>query len=546
MIVYHQIQESADGGECLSTKNQPAWPVEWKHSDVLLINPPWVSKDENIWNGIKAAMPPLSLLSLAAVLEEAGVSVQILDVHIEKLSVAQVSERIRQASPKWVGMTVMTATSVAAHKIAKITKDVCPEAKVIMGGVHAEALPVESLSNSAVDYVVRGDGEYLLLEIAQGKDPKGMYGVSWRKDNSVVNNPPTEVNMNLDKIPTPAYHLVPMHMYYPTIGAYKKLPAINMLMTRGCPGKCTFCNSANTTLRSKSADKVVAEIEYLRDTFGIREIQFYDDTFTVNRKNVLRFCSLMIERKVNVSWVAFIRADCFNEELAAAMKKAGCHQVLIGVESGDEQILKNIRKTIERERVKQCIAIARKYKIESRCAFIFGSQGETIESMQRTLDYSIELDPDLALYNIATPYPGTQLFQWAKDNNYLATEEWSDFELSTFIMKLPTVTEAQVFDFYAYAHKTFYMRPSALWRRLKKFRHLAHIRDALHAFFYIVLRHKLGRRGEVRADWVGHSKSDFFDLKLAESSSIPKLTYELRQPKTIDTGAWGSQAYSKR
>src|SRR6478672_10349595 len=156
---------------------------KWGRSDVLLINPPWVSKDENIWNGIKAAMPPLSLLSLAAYLEQQGISVQILDVHIEKLTAQQVSDRIRSAEPKWVGMTVMTATSVAAHKIARLVKEVVPSAKVVMGGVHAEALPLESLSNSAVDYVVRGDGEETFFQMIKGQDPTTMNGVSWRNGN---------------------------------------------------------------------------------------------------------------------------------------------------------------------------------------------------------------------------------------------------------------------------------------------------------------------------------------------------------------------------
>lgn len=515
----------------------------WHQSDILLINPPWVSKDENIWNGIKAAMPPLSLLSIAAFLEQEGLSVQILDVHIEKLSAAQVTERIRAANPKWVGMTVMTATSIPAHKIARLAKEACPSAQVVFGGVHAEALPVEALSNSAVDYVVRGDGENTFLKMVTGEDPRRLNGVSWRDGDAVVNNPPVEVQMDLDRYPMPAYHLVPMQMYYPTIGAYERLPAINMLMTRGCPGKCTFCNSANTTLRSRSADCVVKEIEHLRDTYGIREIQFYDDTFTVNRKNVLRFCELMIERKVGVSWVAFIRADCFNEELGAAMGKAGCHQVLIGIESGDDEILRNIRKPIHRERIAQSIQIARKNGIESRCAFIFGNMGDTLETMERTLRYSIQLNPDLALYNISTPYPGTQLFQWAKEHGYLVTEEWSEYELSTFLLRLPTVSEEEVFRFYAYAHKEFYMRPSAIWRRLRKLRRWQHIRDIIHAFFYIVLRHKLGRRGEVRQDWVGYVKTDFFDLTLRERGEGAKLTYELRQPKTVDAGAWGSAAH---
>ncbi|MEP6787270.1 MAG: radical SAM protein [Acidobacteriota bacterium] len=518
---------------------------DWTKSRVLLINPPWISKEDNIWNGIKAAMPPLSLLSIAAYLEQQGVTVQILDVHVEKLSVQQVREVVRRVDPEWVGMTVMTATSVASHQISRIVKDVCPDAKVVFGGVHAEALPLETLSNSAVDYVVRGDGEFTFHSMITGDDPTALSGVSWRNGSNVVNNPPVEVNMDLDQYPRPAYHLVPMHKYYPTIGAYKKLPAINMLMTRGCPGKCTFCNSANTALRNRSADRVVDEIEHLRDTYGIREIQFYDDTFTVNRQNVLRFCELMKERKVGVSWSAFIRADCFNEELAKAMKDAGCHQVLIGVESGDEQILRNIRKPIQDKRTKQSIELARKAGIETRCAFIFGSMGDTLESMERTLDYSIELDSELAIFNVSTPYPGTQLFEWAKDNGYLVTEEWSEFELSTFLLNLPTVSNEKVMEFYAYAHKKFYSRPITMWRRAKKMRHLAQIRDAINAFFYIVLRHKVGRRGEVRSDWLGYKKADFFDLSLSEADKIPRLTYELRQPNTVDAKAWGSDAFKK-
>ena len=167
------------------------WPVGWKQCRVLLINPPWLSKDENIWSGVKSAMPPLALLSIGGFLERAGISVQIMDVHVEKLSEQQVRARIRDAAPEWVGITVMTATSIPAHKIARLVKEECPNAKVVMGGVHAEALPLETLSNSAVDFVVRGDGEGTLLEMVNGRDPTTMDGISWRNGDQVVSNPPS-------------------------------------------------------------------------------------------------------------------------------------------------------------------------------------------------------------------------------------------------------------------------------------------------------------------------------------------------------------------
>lgn len=278
---------------------------------MLLINPPWLSKDENIWNGVKSAMPPLGLLSIAAYAESKGYVVRVIDVHIEKYTAAELIEKLKIAQPKFVGMGVMTATSNAANQIARIVKKTIANCTVVFGGVHPEAMPEETLCNSAVDIVVRGDGEETFLSILQGKPLEAIRGISYRKGTTVVHNPGSAVEMDLDKYPFPAYHLVPMHKYYPAIGAYKRLPAINMLMTRGCPGKCTFCNSAMTTLRSRSAESVVEEIEYLNRTYGVREIQFYDDTFTVMKKNVLRFCELMVAKKLNVSWVAFARADCF-------------------------------------------------------------------------------------------------------------------------------------------------------------------------------------------------------------------------------------------
>ena len=179
----------------------------------------------------------------------------------------------------------MTATANAAHAIANLSKEVAPNCTIVFGGVHAEAMPDETLSHLNVDLVVRGDGEETFLEICQGETPiERIAGISYRSGNQIIHNPARAVETNLSKYPMPAYHLAPMEKYYPAIGAYKRLPAINMLMTRGCPGKCTFCNSAKTVLRTRDASQVVEEIKFLRDNYGIREIQFYDDTFTVMKK----------------------------------------------------------------------------------------------------------------------------------------------------------------------------------------------------------------------------------------------------------------------
>ena len=498
--------------------------------DALLINPPWISKDENIWHGIKSAMPPLGLLSVAAYAEKMGFSVAVLDIHVEKLSADEVAERVKELRPRVVGLSVVTATANASHSIARLLKKTEPDCLVVFGGAHPETVPEEVLCNLSVDVVVRGDGEETFVELLAGRPLFEVAGISYREGREVLHNPSRVVEMNLDKYPFPAYHLVPMHKYYPAIGAYKRLPAINMVMTRGCPGKCNFCNSAKTVLRTRSAEHVVEEIKHLKQAYGIREIQFYDDTFTVMKQNVMKFCSLMAEARLDVTWAAFVRADCFSEEMAKAMKAAGCHQLLCGVESGDEQILRTLGKPIDRERTRAFVKIARRVGIDTRTAFIFGNQGETVASMQRTLDYSLELDADIALYNICTPYPGTQLYKWAKENGYLVTDEWSDYELSSMVMRLPTVSEAEIQRFYQDAHQKFYLRPISIWRRLVRVTSLSQIRDLVHAFFYIVLRTKVGRRGDVRKDWRHFRKQEFFDYQ-PNPATPAKLTFEIREAK---------------
>jgi radical SAM superfamily enzyme YgiQ (UPF0313 family) len=200
--------------------------------------------------------------------------------------------------------------------------------------------------------------------------------------------------------------------------------------------------------------------------------------------------------------------------------------MLFGVESGDEGILDTIRKPIDREKTVWAHRVVRDAGIELRSAFIFGNPGETVESMKHTVDFSIDLDPDIAIFNICTPYPGTQLFNWAKQQGYLKHEDWTEYELSTFLMNLPTVTAEDLQECYAQAYRRFYWRPLAIWRRLKAISNLSQVVDLFHAFCFIILRHKLGTRDLVRRDWAYDKKEDFFDYALADPVE-PRLTYQL-------------------
>ena len=350
--------------------------------------------------------------------------------------------------------------------------------------MHATDLPHEVLVDPNIDYVIRGEGEKPFYALVDGQPLESIGGLSYRNGNPLqpmVHNPPAEPVADLDSLPTPAYHLIKFHLYKPATGAYRRLPTVNMTMTRGCPGKCTFCNSAETPLRSRSAEHIVDEIVRLKARYGIREVSFYDDTFTIFKRNVAGLCELIVKRNLDLTWSCFARTDCVSPWLLKKMKRAGCHQILFGIESADPQILQTIHKPINIEQTRKVVRMVQDAGIEVRAAFMFGSPGETVQSLRRTIDFAKELEPDIAVFNITTPYPGTKMFEWARRNGYLRTLDWSQYDLANSVMELPTVSTEELNRLYRVAYREFYFRPRYLWRRLLRMRGFEDLRTNLRA-----------------------------------------------------------------
>lgn len=495
--------------------------------DLVLIYPPWPVLDDRAI--LQNSLPPLGILSIASYMESLGYRVGVYDVHGEKIDDLEVKRRLAADRPRVVGISVLTNMAIPAQKIAKLVKEVLPDCTLVVGGVHAETMPERMLRNSAIDAVVRGDGEEPVRAIMEGKPFSEIRGVSYRVGRSVRNNPVQELNFDLDKYPFPAYHLVNFKNYFPAAGSYHNYPAINMLMTRGCPGKCVFCNSARTTLRARSPDRVVEQIRLLRDKYGIRQIQFYDDTFTVFKKSVLEFCRLMSSQNMGVTWTAYIRGDCFSDEMAAAMKKAGCHQVLMGVETGNAEIAKRIGKPIDRERYIEAIQIAHRHGIEVRCSFIIGNMDETWRTMEDTLNFAIEIDTDLFQLNISTPYPGTALFAEAAAKGSLRHRNWYSYGQGTILVDQPQITDDEVYRFERYAFRRFYMRPIAIWRMLRRITSWHHLRDIFLAANILLLGKHKKKGGYDWGCWQGLVEEDYLDLDLGEDEHSERLTFQLRQ-----------------
>jgi radical SAM superfamily enzyme YgiQ (UPF0313 family) len=351
-------------------------------------------------------------------------------------------------------------------------------------------MPDEVLAHDFVDYVVVDEGEETLKELVAGRAVRDILGLCFKENQKIIKNSPRPLIKELDGIPPPAYHLLPMHKYFPTVGAYKRLPVMTIFATRGCPGRCTFCHrSFKGMVRKRSARNIINEIQILQRDYGIKGITFYDDTFTLFKDVVREFCNILIEERIDIDWSCFTRVDHINEELLLLMKKAGCFQILFGVESGDEGILKNINKKISLKQAEEAVKAARRVGIETRASFLIGNQGETAETLARTINFAIKLDPDIAQFNITTAYPGTELFNWAKEKGYIKTFNWDDYSLSNVVWELPELNRNELQRYYLLAHRRFFVRPKMILRRLWNMRNWASLaRDfkaslALFGFF---------------------------------------------------------------
>ncbi|HBB66892.1 MAG: hypothetical protein A2X28_03320 [Elusimicrobia bacterium GWA2_56_46] len=433
---------------------------------VCLINPPWATKSDNIWTKIRGTLPPLGLLYLAAYLEREGIDADILDCQTGLRSWQEIENELRRGKYDLYGITGTTSIISNAYRIAGIIKAAHPGAKVVMGGVHVTALPEEALAKDTVDFVIRGEGEKALLELAKGGAPDAIPGLSYKSGGKMFHTGGYGVMADLDAIPFPAFHKVDLKAYRPALNSYRRLPAINMMTTRGCPGRCTFCNSANIPLRRRSADNIYQEMKMLSEKYGIKEISFYDDTFTVFHDNINRLCGLLLAGGIDLTWSCFARVDTVTPALLGKIKAAGCHQVMFGIESASPEILKNIRKNIELEKNKAAVKMAKEAGITVRCTFMFGNPGETERTIDETIRYSLELDPDIALYNITTPYPGTEMFGWAKEKGYLLSENWDDYDLSEPVMRLPTIPVETLKLKYKEAFRAFYFRPRVVFKKI--------------------------------------------------------------------------------
>lgn len=420
-------------------------------------------------NKIQGVLPPLGISYIAAVLEKNGYEVSILDAIALNLTKDETRDYIKRERPDIVGVTAMTSNIRGALEAASVAKE-CG-ATVVIGGPQLAVYPEETLSYDFIDYGVIGEGEYTMLELVRALERKesieSIKGLIFKKDGKVRVNEPAIVD-NLDSLPFPARHLLPMERYSSIIGFH---PVTTMMSMRGCPFKCGYCFKQPTDkkCRYRSSANVVDEMEHVVQQYGVREIMFYDDTFTLKRSRVVEICEEILRRGLDVKWEAPTRVDVVDAELLQLMQKAGCIRLRYGVESGDPNILKAMNKGVTLAQVKEVFKRTKEAGIETFAYFMIAYIGETPETIERTISFAKGLDPDLVMFTVTTPYPETPLFNEAAEKGIIDRDYWREFTLGKRSDRLPYLVE-NADQWAKRAYRAFYLRPSFVLKKLWKVR----------------------------------------------------------------------------
>lgn len=411
---------------------------------ILLIAPPFYRLMGSHYNGLH-----LGIAYIAAVLKQYGHQVKVYNADYydsaEYLNQKQlfdnfphykeilndpshsiwreIEDKISSFMPDILGITMLTPNYKPAKSIARIAKAISSSIRVVVGGTHPTLDPEGTLAESSFDYLIRGEGEFSFLELADGRKEEEIEGLSFRRDNKLVHNQDRPFISNLDILPFPNRDSF--------LNDTKCLDFGFVMTGRGCPFSCAYCVSPqfwHRIVRFRSVSNVIEEVDYLQANYGSSLIHFADDTFTLNKDRAKEICRQLIDRHMGVEWVCDTRADCLDRELVALMKRAGCVRIKLGVESGCDIILKSMRKGITREITRKTVGLIKEQDLPLTVYLITGFPGETNENLRQTIDFARELEADYYSLSILVPYYGTELWKdLEKSGTKLDKEHWEYF-----------------------------------------------------------------------------------------------------------------------
>lgn len=434
---------------------------------ITLVNPPYPHKAHS-----HPPFIPLGIAYLGAVAEKAGHEVNVIDCQAEKLDYMGFRQKISQQNPDIMGVTATTLLYSSAKQIITITKETHPNCTTMIGGSHASFWDENALQECpALDIVVRREGEATFLELLEKLGKKqsleGVLGATYRKeDGEIVKNADRPFIENLDSLPFPAYHLLPLSAFH-RMGK----TIFPLTTSRGCVYWCDFCSTVRMFgrgYRMRSPKNVVDEMEKLHKTYDESQFTFYDDAFTVSEDHTRQFCQELKNRNLNVKWDCETRVDMVNRDLLQTMKNAGCMAVWFGVESGSQTILGKMNKKIKTEQTKEAFRTASQVGLMTIASTVIGFPGETEETAWETINFIKKLNPDDIGFYVATPYPGTPMYELVKQKGWLRITDFDKYDTATPTFETPWMSMDKIREIRYKAHQQFYLRPGYVLRMMRK------------------------------------------------------------------------------
>jgi radical SAM superfamily enzyme YgiQ (UPF0313 family) len=446
-----------------------------------------LSRCTSIVSKANYAVPPIGLAYMAAMIRQhSDAQVILWDAVAQKRSPHDFISAVTSQQPDVLIATIGTSTYPFNAYILKKIRDRLSDTTIVGIGPHVTALPDEALQDGTVDYVIRGEPEYTILELISKNslnDKVGdVAGISYRLNGNVYHNPPRPLIDDLDGLPFPAWDILDAS-YAPPFS--RKSPFGLIITSRGCPYNCHYCASKvnyGSRWRARSVGNIIREIEHMIHQ-GFKNFGFWDDTFTINRKRVIHLCREIVSRKLNIQWICLSRGDTVDPEMLSWMANAGCYQIQYGVETGIQAHLDSLGKGITLDKIRQAFAWSRKAGIETSAFFMLGHWEETRETLEQTWRFALDLDPDYVSFNILTPYPGTPLYERVSER---FKNRWEYFDATHAVLD-PIISADELERFLKKCYRRFYFRPAYFSRSIRKIQGPRHFWQQIQAGANVLL-----------------------------------------------------------
>ncbi len=433
---------------------------------ITLVNPPYPPSVHS-----HPPFIPLGLAYLGAVAEKAGHDVKVIDCQAEKLNYETFRSRISETPSDVIGVTATTLLYKSAMQLVNIAKEIQPQAITMLGGSHGTFWDENALNEyPSLDLVVRREGEQTFIELLTKLQTKENFsevlGITFRKDGKIIRTPDRPFLEDLDSLPFPAHHLLPLNEL-----KHNGKILFPLFTSRGCVYWCDFCSTVRMFgrgYRMRSPKNVVDEMQLVHDKYGVDQVTFYDDAFSVNRERVVKICEELHTRKLDMTWDCGTRVDMVDHDLLKTMYDAGCIAVWLGVESGSEAMLGAMNKRIKLDQTRTAYKTAHKVGLMTIANTVLGFPGETEQTAWQTIRFIKELNPDDVGFYVATPYPGTPMYEQVKANGWLRVTDFDKYDTAGPTFETPTMSMAKLSEIRYKAYQQFYLRPGYVLKMMRR------------------------------------------------------------------------------